>query len=228
MKHLVKSFLSLALLSTMGMMNACVTGTCGTSSCCGTSCCSSCCCTPTTIYRPRSVGTATYREFLPYEDQYTCCFNGGVGVSLEYERTWDPCRIANCLFGSNVLNFVGSQVSGRTSSSGIVADYFGLSHMANGSITFCPRVQNFVADFNLYLGLDEWVEGMYLTAYAPLTWSKWKLQGDCCNNCCCSSSCCSSSCCCCALHGCSGASLTLDGDPHGTCGTGHSRMTAAS
>ena len=199
MKHLVKSFLPLALLSTAFAVSACCGGssTSSSSSCCssGSSCCSSsssCCCTPHTIFIPRSVGSNTAREMLPYEHMYSDCFNGGFGASLAYDQTFNGCRIARCLFGNSTLNFVGSQVAGRDSTKDILADYFGISQAASGSISFKPKIQNFVVDFNLYLGFDGCAKGLYFRAFAPLTWSQWKLQTDC--GCCGSNSgCCSTS-----------------------------------
>jgi len=182
MKHLVQSILPLALLSTVFAVSA--------GSCCGGSSTSStgrseknCCCTPHTMFIPRSVGSNTAREMLPYEHQYStnCCMTGGLGANLAYQQTFDSARIARCLFGSSTLNFAGFE-SG--SSDAIVADYFGLSTYGTGSISFRPKIQNFLIDFNLYLGFGGCASGLYFRAFAPMIWSQWKLQTNCgCGSC---------------------------------------------
>ncbi len=79
------------------------------------------------------------------------------------------CRLAKCLFGASTLNFKGSCVSGRDNSKDLIADYFGLGRDSQSSVSFSPRIQNFVVDFQLYLGLNEWWNGLYFRVNAPLT-----------------------------------------------------------
>jgi len=135
------------------------------------------------MFSLRSVGDNVAREMVPYSDQFTDCFNGGFGVSVGYQRTFDGSRIARCLFGSETLNFSGSLVADRASTD-LLSDYFGMSASSTASISFKPRIQNFIADFNLYLGFDEWINGLYFRVNAPLAWSKWSLEsGDCSNKC---------------------------------------------
>ena len=184
MKHFAKSFLSLALLSTVALVQT-ANGCCGSVSSTSTStssCSTSCGCTPHTMFSLRSVGDNVAREMVPYSDQFTDCFNGGFGVSVGYQRTFDGHRIARCLFGSETLNFSGSLVADRASTD-LLSDYFGMSASSTASISFKPRIQNFIADFNLYLGFDEWINGLYFRVNAPLAWSKWSLESGCSNKC---------------------------------------------
>jgi hypothetical protein len=185
MKHFAKSFLSLALLSTVALVQAgdscCGTSTTSTST---SSCSTSCGCTPHTMFSLRSVGDNVAREMVPYSDQFTDCFNGGFGVSVGYQRTFDGHRIARCIFGSETLNFSGSKVAAADrGANDLLSDYFGMSSYSEASISFKPRIQNFIADFNLYLGFDEWINGLYFRVNAPLAWSKWSLESGCSTSC---------------------------------------------
>jgi len=56
-----------------------------------------------------------------------------------------------------------------------LADYFGLPRDFDSRIKFCPEIQNVVVDLNLWLGLDEAAEGLYLKINAPIVWTKWQL-----------------------------------------------------
>jgi len=73
------------------------------------------------------------------------------------------------------LNFSGSLIPNRVSTD-LLADYFGMAADSVASISFHPRIQNFIADFNLYVGFDELINGLYFRVHAPLAWSKWSLR----------------------------------------------------
>ncbi len=57
-----------------------------------------------------------------------------------------------------------------------LADNFGLPADFRSVVSFCPRIQTFLVDFNLYLGLDEWMCGMYFRIHAPVVWTRWDLR----------------------------------------------------
>lgn len=189
MKTLLKSFLCLALLATGSSMiqadDCCNQNTSGSSNDCGSSTdCNNGCNTCHTIIVPRSTGADSARELLyHFGHQYDAdCFYGGFQMVGKYQDTWRECRLAKCLFGASTLNFKGSCVSGRDNSKDLIADYFGLGNNSQSSVSFSPRIQNFVVDFQLYLGLNEWWNGLYFRVNAPLTASWWSLQGNCNNN----------------------------------------------
>ena len=106
-------------------------------------------------------------------------------VTLEGTRSFDSDTLANRLFGPlNVspqssdelsANVTGSQVPNRGSNDWL-ADYFGLSTTFQSKLFFKPRVSNFIIDFEFYVGLDEWVTGLYFWAHAPIVATRWNLN----------------------------------------------------
>lgn len=107
----------------------------------------------------------------------TCCSTPGTcnttfTTSSCYTTTLATCN--TCCDGVQI-GISGSQVANRAATDWL-ADYFGLSPSFQGTIGFKPRVNNFIADFNLYLGLDEWLCGAYFRIHAPVVWTKWNLH----------------------------------------------------
>ena len=106
-------------------------------------------------------------------------------VTLEGTRSFDSDAIANRLFGPlNVspqssdelfVNVTGSAVPNRGTNDWL-ADYFGLPTTYQSKLFFKPRVSNFIIDFEFYVGLDEWVNGLYLWAHAPVVATRWNLN----------------------------------------------------
>ncbi len=106
-------------------------------------------------------------------------------ITLEGTRSFDPDALAHCLFGFNTpspfssnevaIQVAGSQVPNRNQTDWL-ADYFGLSPTYQSTLFFRPRVTNFIMDFNVYVGLDEWFTGLYFRAHAPLVISNWNLH----------------------------------------------------
>jgi hypothetical protein len=65
------------------------------------------------------------------------------------------------------------------SNAALLADYFGLSPDYNGAICFNPRIDNFVADFNFFVGLDNWLCGLYFEMHLPIVHTRWTLFDHC-------------------------------------------------
>lgn len=118
------------------------------------------------------------------------CLHGVFGVTFEYSQSFRSGRLAQQLLGSEsfttttsttgcntdcaTLRIQGTGV-GYTATSTTprlanawLAENFGLGNDADNSITLKPRSRTFLVDFDLYLGLDEWMEGLYFRAYAPV------------------------------------------------------------
>ncbi len=100
--------------------------------------------------------------------------------TLAYMRSFRDHRLAECLFGSDLVNcnsilLQGSNVQNRDAQAWL-ADYFYLPPDYNASFSVEPTIQNVLANLDLYLGLDEWLEGLYFRIHGPITWSKWDLK----------------------------------------------------
>jgi hypothetical protein len=159
--------------------------------CCNTKCDILCSTGPypcgTSVYIPRSQGDNTAREFAgwhPFIYKYNVDQNyTSVALITEFTKSRRPARIANSLFCSDCLTFSGSQFAGRVNGSEIIADNFGLSPFFQGSLKVNPKIENYILDFNLYFGLDEWLPGLFLRVNAPITHTKWNLGLDECSPC---------------------------------------------
>ena len=53
-----------------------------------------------------------------------------------------------------------------------MAENFYLPRDFRSTLTFSPKVTNVLVDFNLYVGLDRWVKGLYFRLYGPVVHNK--------------------------------------------------------
>ena len=92
-----------------------------------------------------------------------------------------PCNTSCCdnKWNNNdccsLIKVQGSKVVGRDTRA-LLADNFYLPTDFSSNISLCPRVENFLVDLNLYLGLDEWCEGMFFRVHMPVCWTRWGLN----------------------------------------------------
>lgn len=135
--------------------------------------------------RSQSVNAA--RELVGWQTHINLfdkdCLYGSFSITPEYTRSFRSGRIAEYIFGDDVtatsskgtLAISGSQADNRGSHDWL-ADYFGLPTDFKSEVTFKPRIENFLVDFNLYLGLDEWMCGLYFRIHAPVVYTRWDLR----------------------------------------------------
>lgn len=89
-----------------------------------------------------------------------------------------PCTTScnDCDTDSNrCINISGSRVADRGAGDWL-ADYFGLPTDFQSTVCFNPKVSNAIADFNLYLGLDGLMCGLWARIDAPFVHTKWDLD----------------------------------------------------
>jgi len=99
-----------------------------------------------------------------------------LSAAVEYNRSFQPDRMREYLFGCNkCMTFSGSRVPYR-SSTDILADYFGLPADFQSTVTFDPVISNVVLDFNAFWGLDDWIPGLYFNVHVPLVHTRWDLN----------------------------------------------------
>lgn len=108
---------------------------------------------------------------------------GTLAITPEYTRSFRQDNITRCLFGDNLTNcdddltltVSGSRTTNREEKD-LLADYFYLPTDFKSTVTFKPRIDNFLIDFSFFIGLDEWATGLYLWIDAPLTHTRWDLN----------------------------------------------------
>lgn len=155
--------------------------------------CNKCCsytgyCCGSTIFIPRSQGANTARELVgwqkylykPFLFQNYLAFMS----TFEYSQSFKPEKLAQRLFCTDCLTFSGSQAP-RDQTKDVVADYFGLPVDYYATISIKPKIQNYILDFNFYLGTGDMIySGLYFRMHIPITYTRWSLGLDECLPCC--------------------------------------------
>ena len=136
----------------------------------------------TPYYSIRSQGLNTPRRLVGLVQQVFAVNKdtlfGTMAVALEYSRSFNENSINECLFGTKCcpqITISGSHTEDRGVDDWL-ADYFYLPTDFKSTVSFKPRIDNLLADFIFYIGLDDWVPGLYITAYAPLVHTRWNLN----------------------------------------------------
>ena len=138
----------------------------------------------------RSQGINDARELVGWQTQinkpYMSETNGSFSITPEYTRSFNPSFIAQTLFCDALaenccdrtsLKIQGTKVVGRDSNA-LMAENFYLPTDYSSIITVEPRIENFLIDFNMYLGLDGWKEGLFFRIHAPVVYTRWDLNYD--------------------------------------------------
>ena len=110
---------------------------------------------------------------------------GKVQATVGYRASFRSKEIAECFFGGHLtqddccgdraIKIQGSNIAKRDPKAWL-ADYFYLPRNYNGSFSVDPKIKTFFADFDLYVGLDTWMCGMYFRLHGPVVNSKWDLN----------------------------------------------------
>lgn len=141
-------------------------------------------------YSPRSQSENLAREIVLWQSQINApCQEDNYGVFSiipEYTRSYQPPTLMGPLFCDaldtatccdnrcSIFRVQGSRVASRTPRS-LLAEYFGLPTDYDSIIALEPRIQNFIVDFAVYVGLDRWCPGLYVYAHAPFVNTQWDL-----------------------------------------------------
>lgn len=102
----------------------------------------------------------------------TACTNWSLwSFTVNYSQAFNTRRIAEYFFSTNTLRFTGSQVPDRDAND-ILADYFGLSTTFAGLVNLDPHWRSTLADIRFYAGLDGIAQGLYVSLYSPVVWTR--------------------------------------------------------
>jgi hypothetical protein len=115
------------------------------------------------------VGTTSHHVYLHDMESFYGTFN----ITPQYDQTFQNDKLLECYFGSSLTNcnsitIAGTQAAALDVRKDWMAENFYLPRDFKSTIEFSPKVQNFLVDFNLYVGLDEWVKGLYFRIYGPV------------------------------------------------------------
>jgi len=117
------------------------------------------------------VGTTSHHVYLHDMESFYGTFN----ITPQYDQIFRNHELAECYFGSSLINdcsstiaITGSLATPFNITKDWMAENFYLPRDFKSTISFTPKVQDFLVDFNLYVGLDEWVKGMYFRIYGPV------------------------------------------------------------
>lgn len=115
------------------------------------------------------VGTTSHHVYLYDMESFYGTFN----ITPQYDQTFRSDDLLPCYFGSsltscNSITIAGTHADALDVQKDWMAENFYLPRNFKSTLTFTPKVQNFLVDFNLFVGLDEWVKGLYFRVYGPV------------------------------------------------------------
>jgi hypothetical protein len=107
----------------------------------------------------------------------TDCINGSLSITPEYSQTFNDKQLGEWFFfnKTNTMRFAGLDNNNQPIGDVFARNFF-LNDQFDGSVTANPRVRNFIADINFFLGLDEWVRGLYCRIDIPINWTSWDMR----------------------------------------------------
>lgn len=138
--------------------------------------------------QPRSQSVDSSRELVGWT-HFINLFDpervyGATAFTLEYTQSFRPNDIMQTMFGpllqctssdGTFIGISGSQYGSRNEKD-LLADYFGLPVDFKSVVKFTPSIRNIILDFDFYLGLDEWLCGLYFRIHAPVVHTWWNLN----------------------------------------------------
>lgn len=134
---------------------------------------------PQTIILPRSQSVNAARDLVGWQQEihrYGQDANYWVlAFTPEYTHTFNSVHLTQQLFGQDHFVVTGSDVPTRKPSD-LLADYFELPRDYEGEMCVYPRISQFIADFNFYVGLDRIRQGLFFIVHFPVVNSKWDIR----------------------------------------------------
>lgn len=183
MKHLNKALAIFAFVAqSVAIEAACSTSTstttCDSSACCDLKSGSDVYGKTFFAYRPVDsdagralVGVADKMHLFGKEEFY-----GHANVTLGWQQTYNSDNLAKWFSfnGSTSMTYGNSGNASGTNAFDINGLQFGTT--ASGSVSFAPKIQNFVANIDLYCGWDEFVCGLWSRVQVPIVYTRWDLN----------------------------------------------------
>ncbi len=141
-------------------------------------------CPVPTAYSIRSQGQDESREQAGLTGHTNIPSNhtqyGTFALTPVLNRSFSPGHIAVPLFGrdlqtGSLIGISGSKATTRNPKDWL-ADYFFFPQTFSGAVSFEPRIQSLLVDFDFFLGMDAWVSGLFFRLQSPIVWTKWDID----------------------------------------------------
>ena len=118
---------------------------------------------------------------------------GSFSITPEYTRSFREYQIATYLWcdalapeydytinmkgccNDPLIRIQGTKASDR-SQNALMAENFYLPTDFKSEVRFHPVIENYLVDFNFYLGLDNWAPGLYFRIHTPLCHTGWNMH----------------------------------------------------
>lgn len=138
----------------------------------------------------RSQGFNAERELVGWQSMINrfdmCDIYGSFSITPEYTRSFRSADIADALFCDAIVNTCSDSVCSTFLVQGtkvpdrdpraLLAENFYLPTDFSSNVTIQPIIDNVLIDFNFYLGLDEWADGLYFRIHSPICHTRWDLN----------------------------------------------------
>ncbi len=98
-------------------------------------------------------------------------FNGDASLGLDFAQSTNCDDLGTWFFfnGTNTMTY-GPNWNANANTNSVDVNSLNFAVTASGNITANPRIINFVADFQLYLGWDEFVQGLWTRMCIPVNY----------------------------------------------------------
>lgn len=98
---------------------------------------------------------------------------GSFNVHMEYNSSFNASRLGEYLspIANNTFR-VGPENTGAAATTNVMNIYFLIPEAFVSDVTFKPKSSTFTSNLNLFVGLDEWVEGLWLDFNLPIVYNK--------------------------------------------------------
>ena len=101
-------------------------------------------------------------------------FYGDFAITLGWQQNFSRSRLSSYFLNKcGSVNVGANAASGAAAVSDIRASDLGLSTTFTGCAWLCPKYQDFIADFDLYLAWDEFVQGLWTELRIPFVHTRW-------------------------------------------------------
>lgn len=99
---------------------------------------------------------------------------GSFNAHMEYNSSFNANRLGEYLspIANDTFRLGNADNTGGTAATDVFGAFFLLNESYTADITFKPKSSTFTSNLNLFVGLDEWVEGLWLDFNLPIVHNK--------------------------------------------------------